>query len=337
MDEIDINSFSEEKDCIFEGEKYSVRDNGAILRHPKENSRKRANDNIWTFGKENNQNPYLLFAGVRVHRIVATAFLGEPPNSTYVVDHKDTNCRNNRPENLQWLTRLENALKNPITRKKIEFLCGSIEAFLENPKIIRTKAYDRSIDWMRTVTPEEAKNCKVRMDLWANTKNKGSNPLNINYSTAFKDRVYRPLYKWEADLSREPGLDFAKTPWCAQYMWDTDAEFPCCPKELYDNPMQEYLNNIEQGKLFAFNETNSFPKLYAYKTIILNENKSWFVICKRDDDKWNVIGVELNKKRHFIHFNLGCFKTNEEAEEFTKTINDEMEFGWKGYSCKWDV
>ena len=123
MDEIDINSFSEEKDCIFEGEKYSVRDNGAILRHPKENSRKRANDNIWTFGKENNQNPYLLFAGVRVHRIVATAFLGEPPNSTYVVDHKDTNCRNNRPENLQWLTRLENALKNTITRKKIEFLC----------------------------------------------------------------------------------------------------------------------------------------------------------------------------------------------------------------------
>ena len=219
MDEIDINSFSEEKDCIFEGEKYSVRDNGAILRHPKENSRKRANDNIWTFGKENNQNPYLLFAGVRVHRIVATAFLGEPPNSTYVVDHKDTNCRNNRPENLQWLTRLDNALKNPITRKKIEFLCGSIEAFLENPELIRTRANDKSIDWMRTVTPEEAKNCKVRMDLWANTKNKGSNPLNINYSTAFKDRVYRPLYKWEADLSREPGLDFAKTPWvCSIYV-----------------------------------------------------------------------------------------------------------------------
>ena len=61
MDEIDINSFSEEKDCIFEGEKYSVRDNGAILRPPKENARKRANDNIWTFGKENNQNPYLLW------------------------------------------------------------------------------------------------------------------------------------------------------------------------------------------------------------------------------------------------------------------------------------
>ena len=141
---------------------------------------------------------------------------------------------------------------------------------------------------MRTVTPEEAKNCKVRMDLWANTKNKGSNPLNINYSTAFKDRVYRPLYKWEADLSREPGLDFAKTPWCAQYMWDTDAEFPCCPKELYDNPMQEYLDNIEQGKLFAFNETNSFPK-YLYRGLdecvnTLTGDNLIFELCEKIRD-----------------------------------------------------
>ena len=190
---------------------------------------------------------------------------------------------------------------------------------------------------MRTVTPEEAKNCKVRMDLWANTKNKGSNTLNINYSTAFKDRVYRPLYKWEADLSREPGLDFAKTPWCAQYMWDTDAEFPCCPEQLYDNPMQEYLNNIEQGKLFAFNKSNSFPKLYVYKTKILHENKSWIVICNREDEKWNIIGIELNQKRHFIHFNLGTFLTIEKAEEFSKTITNEMDFWMKGYSCKWDA
>ena len=53
-----------------------------------------------------------------------------------MVDHIDSNCRNNRPENLRWLTRLENALKNPATRKKIEYLCGSIEAFLENPSML---------------------------------------------------------------------------------------------------------------------------------------------------------------------------------------------------------
>ena len=134
MEQVDINIFSEEIECNFKDEHYSVRDNGAVFRHCRPGQNKRKNDNTWTFGNENTTNPYLHISGVRVHRIVATAFHGEPPDPKYVVDHIDTNCRNNRPENLRWLTRLENALNNPVTRKKIIYLCGSLEAFLENPK-----------------------------------------------------------------------------------------------------------------------------------------------------------------------------------------------------------
>lgn len=101
--------------------------------------------------------------------------------------------------------------------------------------------------------------------------------------------------------------------------------------------MQEYLDNIDKGKLFAFTESNSFPKLYAYKSIILHENKSCIVICNRDDGKWNVIGIELNTKCHFIHFNLRTFLNIESAEEFMKTIDNEAIFWCKGYSCKWDA
>lgn len=68
-------------------------------------------------------------ASVRVHIIVATAFHGPKPTKEHVVDHIDTNRRNNRPDNLRWVTRLENALDNPITRKRIIMRCGSIEAF----------------------------------------------------------------------------------------------------------------------------------------------------------------------------------------------------------------
>lgn len=102
-----LNDFKEVKECIINGEIYSVRDNGSILRHSREVGRKRKNDNEWTFGTTNKSNPYLHLSNVRVHRIVATAFHGQPEDPKFVVDHIDTNCRNNRPENLRWLSRLE--------------------------------------------------------------------------------------------------------------------------------------------------------------------------------------------------------------------------------------
>ncbi len=43
-----------------------------------------------------------------VHRLVALAFLGLPPNPTDVANHKDTDKSNARPSNLEWITQLEN-------------------------------------------------------------------------------------------------------------------------------------------------------------------------------------------------------------------------------------
>lgn len=42
-----------------------------------------------------------------VHRLVATAFLGEPP-PRYVVNHIDANTFNNRADNLEWVTQSDN-------------------------------------------------------------------------------------------------------------------------------------------------------------------------------------------------------------------------------------
>ena len=106
---IDINKYSREKSCVYRGEEYLVRDNGAILRKSIPERRKRAYDNEWTFGKVN-ANGYLAIASVPIHRIVATAFHGKPPTEEYVVDHIDTNKQNNRPDNLRWVTRFENVV-----------------------------------------------------------------------------------------------------------------------------------------------------------------------------------------------------------------------------------
>lgn len=319
MTAVDVNDFSQEKKCIYKGEHYSVRDSGAVFRHQPEGKRARPNDNQWTFGKENSANPYLSISGVRVHRIVATAFHGEPPDPKYVVDHIDTNCRNNRPENLRWLTRLENALKNPVTRKKIEYHCGSIEAFLENPSMLNELQVGPNHKWMRTVTPEEAKNCKARMSLFANSDNKPARSTGaINHKNSFGERVYKPLRKWEVGLDiREPGFDLALTPSCAQYMWGKDVSFPCCPHDFGTDPLDDYFQNLKVGAVFAYyDHDDNYPKLTVLESVILKKKSSILVMIKIADCKWSIVGIELDEKsRHFIHFKLGLYSSKGEADK----------------------
>ncbi len=46
---------------------------------------------FWTFGIKHIENGYMYISQERVHRIVATAFHGEPRSKDLVVDHIDTN------------------------------------------------------------------------------------------------------------------------------------------------------------------------------------------------------------------------------------------------------
>lgn len=152
-----LNSFSEQKELEYKDEKYLVRDNGAVLRLSK-GTKPRSLDGKWTFGRKNAKG-YMKIGGQRAHIIVANAFLGCRDSKVYVVDHIDTNRCNNRVTNLRWLTKLENILLNDITRHKIEYICGSVEAFLENPSILRGhESEDRNFKWMRAVSEEEAQN-----------------------------------------------------------------------------------------------------------------------------------------------------------------------------------
>ena len=74
----DLEDYKQESECVYKVERYFVRDNGAVLRHPLDGKRPRPTDDSWTFGKLNIKTGYLEIASVRVHRIVATAFHGEP-------------------------------------------------------------------------------------------------------------------------------------------------------------------------------------------------------------------------------------------------------------------
>lgn len=156
MRELSIDSFKREVSVIFRGEHYLVRDNGSVCRVRDPSKSRRRLDGIWTLGSQCKTSGYRRTAGLLVHHIVATAFHGEQPSPAHVVDHLDTNRRNNRAENLRWVTRLENLASNPKTLRRIEQKWGSIEKMLQDPNRAEKAEPLSNRSWMPQDLAEQA-------------------------------------------------------------------------------------------------------------------------------------------------------------------------------------
>ena len=331
---VSIDDYKEVKDCIYKEEHYSARDNGAVLRHSREGKRIRKDDNVWTFGKSNDKTGYMEIAGQRVHRIVAFAFHGNPPTDQYVVDHIDTNRRNNRPENLRWLTRLENALNNPITRARIENLCGNIEVFLSDPSVLRGhENVDPNFSWMRAVTPEEARASLERLTNWAkeHPKPQGGSlgewifqERRVNAESRYNVPSFSNIRGNEMVTPRENDIeesDILKTqsltPNAVQLDWKNPVAFPCCPQEFSDNPLEVYMSNLKEGAVFSTNN-------YGDSTVLRFG-------MPQPDCLWVMCSIKIGFKTHaftkitfmdgiFYHENMGVFDVGDEPEEIFESI-----------------
>jgi len=306
---ISLDDFEIEKKCVYKNERYSVRDNGAVFRHARKNKRLRKYDNQWTFGKPNN-NGYMLIVSEVVHRIVAYAFLGEPPTSQHIVDHIDTNRQNNRPENLRWLTKLENILNNPITVKGIIHHCGSIEAFLKDPSILRNHINeDPNFEWMRTVTPKEAQLSWELLSNWASKENDNTLKGGFLGEWIFKDKQNSSSFQQISEFVT------SETPNAVQKNWKTPSEFPCCPQEITGNPIATYTANLKVEKTFSRNQySNSIIEDFATS----KDKSTLWIMCKSSDDNaikpWSLAQVTYENEL-FVHENLGSFFKKDGAEK----------------------
>lgn len=315
--------FNQEVKCIYKDEHYSVRDNGAVLRYPLDGKRQRPTDNNWTFGKLNIKTGYLEIASVRIHRIVATAFHGEAPTKEHVVDHIDTNKQNNRPDNLRWVTRLENILLNPITARRIEIICGSVEAFLADPSKFRDKFPDPNYEWMCAVSIVEAQASKERLLAWA----KSDKPLQ---GGSLGEWIYnRSISSQLTEYVEELEFINSLTPNAVQKIrnWKTPSEFPCCPQENTKNPLADYVANLNVGYVFSRNQyTSSIIESFA----VSKDNDILWIMCKSGEDnpiKPYSLAEITYQNDVFVHNSLGTFFERDGAEkQFTLVQGLE----WKG-------
>ena len=281
-----IDVFDKEVECDYRGEHYSVRDNGAIFRHKKEGSKIRPNDEVWTFGVLIPSKGYTTIGKESVHRIVAVAFLGEPPSPQHVVDHIDTNRQNNRPSNLRWVTRLENAMLNDITRRKLEWICGcSIEEIVNNWSLIRDKNLPPNIAWMKAVTKEEAEQSLIT---WR---------------------------KWAESLSQRKEIDRTTTMYFKYKNGPHSMVYPLEPTGG-DLSLEEYNNNLKLGKRFCYRDyvygRNQYVR-YGFRIIdyFYNKDTNTLSVATESEDGGGVKNLFFTKvsieNNEFVYNTKSCF------------------------------
>ena len=54
---------------------------------------------------------------------------------------------------------------------------------------------------------------------------------------------------------REPLKTQSLTPNAIQLDWKNPVEFPCCPQQVTDNPLETYMANLVEGKVFCRNNS----------------------------------------------------------------------------------
>ncbi len=305
---ISVDDFSHEVECTYKEERFKVRDNGAIFRCSRDGKRLRPNDNQWTFGNANEHTGYMDITSLPVHRIIATAYHGISPTPKHVVDHIDTNKRNNRPENLRWVTRLENILLNPITARRITILCGSIEAFLAEPSKFQDKFNDPNFSWMGTVSLSEAKASLDRMLTWAKSDIQSS-------GNALGDWIFTRgiMQSQQAPEQEYSNVIKAKTLNAAQRDWRTPSEFLCCPKEYIGDPLIAYAENLMPGLPFCQNDLYSSV---VSKSTLTEGGKSLLVISYNEGGikEWSLAQITFEDNL-FIHTSLHNFFSQDGVEK----------------------
>ena len=307
MTKQDINDFTQDKTCTYKSETYSVRDNGAVMRHSQETGRKRKIDGEWTFGNLDDKG-FKRIGGEKINRIVATAFWGVPPTEQYVVFHKNYNSQDNHANNLCWVTKFEFKILQPNIQSQLRILTGKkIEEILSDISILQTIDAP-NLNWMQNVTQEEANKCLQKY-------------IDLKFSTPQEIEELN----WNSPISKEkvksvnPDFHESLTPNAVVRGNMIPSYFPCCPQEKSENPLQAYYENLKVGNVYYM---NSRYKVLILEAAFYEEKQQIILKCESGDGKnaikpWSVSTITYEDGLYVHSLYKTCFHEDSADKYFT--------------------
>ena len=173
---------------------------------------------------------------------------------------------------------------------------------MADPSKLRSGSLERNFDWMRTVSPAEAKASLERMQIWAKSKKSPS-------GGHLGEWVFKPISAPDRTSrmpTKVPTFVTAKTENCVQRRWRIPSEFPCCPQEHETAPITTYATRLKTGAIFARNE---LTESVVVAVAIAKDCNSLWVMCeciKNAIKPWALAHVTFEEGL-YVHTSLGTF------------------------------
>ncbi len=132
-----------------------------------------------------------------------------------------------------------------------------------------------------------------------------------------KDFMQKALYYGYFPSLTENAVQTYKTP----------TEFPCCPKNVAEKPLEVYLNNLQKDSLFS---ENKYYKSNVIKTEVLEDGAGFLVVCKsinkdQNEECFSVFEVTYNFN-FFIHKYERKFNSIELANKYIDYSTGKIPF-----------
>lgn len=340
---------AEIKECTYKDEKYLVRLDGQVYRLPKEGKRKRKLDKSWTPGSWDEKTGLYKFGTERVHLIVATAWYGSRDIKKYIIEHIDGDKKNNSPENLRWITKIQAVFDNPthIHELLTYFPCG-LQEFFNNPSLLIQRGYTaKDLKWLADVPGEE-------LAAEYNLSKAGEEYLNIEYpinDTPFlyenntadvfeegeniaeffrnsnREQIQEDSFSWNQEEEKDWKyfMTPSPTPNVLQDNWRTPTEFLLCPVVVDDNTLADYEKKLEVGVIFCKNQL--WQSTVLDKAFSEDGQKLWVVLHNESGTKqWALVEIYIREDL-IIHSTVSTFFSQDGAMKMFTVIQGKE---WTG-------